>query len=98
MTCNTLKRLVGKQPNDRFIIGMGADVLADLPTWEGFEELTQYASIIAFPNRTDGGTSSTLVRHRFLIGLSINNLVPPEVEDYMNDHREIFIERWFGKE
>lgn len=47
-TVDTLRELTEKYGDDRFYFILGADMLADLPTWHGVRELCQMTSFIGF--------------------------------------------------
>lgn len=47
-TVETLRELTAKYPENRFYFILGADMVDDLPTWHGIEELCRLTSFIGF--------------------------------------------------
>ncbi len=47
-TVDTLKELTGTYPDDRFFFILGADMVNDLPTWNGIDELCRLTTFIGF--------------------------------------------------
>lgn len=98
-TVDTLRRLSAENPDERFRLIIGADNWAIFPRWRSSDELLKdYAPIVypreefALPGEGSGATplssplfpfSSTEVRERLEKGLPVNNMVPPEVLNYI---------------
>lgn len=98
-TVVTLRRLVEREPGNRFALLVGADAVRDLAEWHEAEALPQLADVVAFarpgapPPRhrlirqvievPAIDVSATDVRARVARGASIRYLVPDAVRDYI---------------
>jgi nicotinate-nucleotide adenylyltransferase len=91
-TRHTLRRLRELHPEHAFSLVIGADLVAEVPSWLGGDELARTVPFIVVGRGgvagPDGGVampelSSTLVRERLAAGKSVAGLVPRAVLDYI---------------
>ncbi len=90
-TLRTVTALQAAYPEHTFSLVIGADLVTEVPTWFGAEELQRRVPFIVI-GRTGfaGGSeipmpaiSSTTVRERLAKGLVVDDLVPRSVLDYI---------------
>jgi nicotinate-nucleotide adenylyltransferase len=96
-TLRTLRRLRERFPADAFSLVIGADLLAEVPSWYGGAELQRSVPFIVVgragaPAAGQGGLalpeiSSTQVRVELAAGRSVAGLVPRAVLDYIQEHK-----------
>jgi nicotinate-nucleotide adenylyltransferase len=102
-TIDTLRELAAIYPKAEFHLIVGADALADFHLWREQDEIRRLARIayvgrtgntikpdVITATRLEMppiDVSSTLIRDRVRDGLSIDNLVPPVVAEYIEAHR-----------
>jgi len=97
-TVDTLRALKKEDPSMQLTLLMGADQYEKLGTWHEPDEVRKLAQIGVFARpgcaarastipfaQTD--ISSTDIRRRIQQGLSVENLVPPAVANYIARHR-----------
>jgi len=82
-TIETLKILIAKHPNYRFLWIIGGKSVSDLPKWQDYEELIKNYYFLIVPEIMD--VSSSIVRERTKKGLSIKSLVPEKVREYIEE-------------
>jgi len=92
-TLHTLRRLRELHPGHSFSLVIGADLVDELPSWLGGDELLRTVPFIVVGRGAAGGgddrvsmpeVSSTGVRARLAAGKSVDGLVPRSVVDYIN--------------
>lgn len=93
-TLRTVTALQDRHPGHAFSLIIGADLIAELPSWYGSEELQRRVSFIVI-GRTGfpGGSaiampamSSTEVRARLAKGEPVDDYVPRAVRAYIDEH------------
>jgi nicotinate-nucleotide adenylyltransferase len=91
-TINTLKQLREQHPEHSFSLVIGADLLAEVSSWLGGDELRRTVPFIVVGRAgvgPDGDgvampeVSSSAVRRRLAAGQSVEGLVPRAVLDYI---------------
>lgn len=91
-TVDTLEHLARTQPEHRFSLVMGADLVAERAAWKSWERIAELARIVPVGRAghgSDGGAlelpavSSTEVRERLARGESCVQLVPRRVLAYI---------------
>ena len=96
---DTVRSLMGDYPGVRFLFLIGADNLSDLPRWHEADELMRLVDFAVFDREDSGASlvgesglpvvrrridiSSTEIRQRVTVGLSIRFMVPEQVYDYI---------------
>jgi len=100
-TYDTIVFLKEKYPEYDFYFIIGADMVADLPTWHRIDELSKLITFVGVqrPGFIANSSysvlwvdapllaiSSTDIRNRVISGLSIRYLVPDRVEKYIKEH------------
>ena len=102
-TVDTLRQLRARQPEERFVLILGADAAADLPRWRAADEVARLAEIAVLTRPGAPEVTSAFVKHfvatpaieisasdiraRCLTGRSIRYLVPDAVASYIARHR-----------
>jgi nicotinate-nucleotide adenylyltransferase len=96
LTLRTVRRLIELHPEHQFSLVIGSDLLADVASWYGGDELTRTVPFIvvgrpgarpaagAAPAITMPDVSSTAVRAALAAGNSVEGLVPRAVLDYIH--------------
>jgi len=91
-TLHTLRRLRELHPGHAFSLVIGADLVAEVPSWLGGDELARTVPFTVVGRGRDGAPgggvampelSSTEVRERLGAGKSVAGLVPRAVLDYI---------------
>lgn len=93
-TADTVRYLLANRPDVRFSLIIGADLLAEVPTWyDGAALPTLVPFIVVGRGGYDGGeglampaVSSTEVRRRLAAGEPCDHLVPRSVLEYVAAH------------
>jgi nicotinate-nucleotide adenylyltransferase len=94
-TIHTLRRLRDLHPEHEFSLVIGADLLAEVSSWLGGDELRRTVPFIvvgrAGVGADSGGVampevSSSTVRRRLAAAQSVETLVPRTVLDYIYEH------------
>jgi nicotinate-nucleotide adenylyltransferase len=101
----TVRRLQQEHPEHVFSLVIGADLVAEVPGWQGGDELQRTVPFIVVGRRGAGGgsvpaadavempaVSSTEIRDRLGSGKSVAGLVPRGVLDYIYG-RHLYLER-----
>jgi len=102
-TVDTLRTLRDREPGQAFVLLVGADAAAELPTWHQAEEIPRLARVVMFArpagpdSRTVGGfeairvpqvdISASEIRRRVRAGQSIRYWVPDAVRDHITARR-----------
>jgi nicotinate-nucleotide adenylyltransferase len=102
-TVDTLRQLREREPGEEWVLLLGADAAADLPSWREAGQLNHLARIAVFarPGTPVAASpwvstaievpaidiSATEVRRRVQQGLSIRYWVPDSVAEYISTHR-----------
>ena len=102
-TCHTVSALHEEYKDNDFWFAFGADSYYDMPNWGQGEQLQSNLKMIIFeranmlpPNRTsviplslasNGHLSSTMARRAAAQKSGLNNLVCPEVKEYIEQHK-----------
>ena len=102
-TVETLRALRAREPSTGFVLLVGADAAAELPTWHEAEEIPHLARVVMFarPPERDPGPAEELetirvpqleisasdIRRRVRAGQSIRYWVPDAVRDHIASHR-----------
>jgi nicotinate-nucleotide adenylyltransferase len=95
-TLNTIRELGKQHPEHEFSLVIGADLVAEVPTWHGATELQAQVPFIVVGRGGVGAASapvampevsSTEVRARLRDGQSVEGLVPRVVLDYIYERR-----------
>jgi nicotinate-nucleotide adenylyltransferase len=92
-TLDTLKRLIAKHPEHRFLLIIGTDILPERSKWKDFDRIEKLVEVVVvrragFESPLAGGpvlpeVSSTEIRERLGRGADASSLVPREVLDYI---------------
>lgn len=96
-TVRTVKTLQAENPNLRWVLVIGADLLAERSRWYGWQELEQLVELHVVGRgghaaEADGSAvqlpeiSSSDVRDRLARGESVAHLLPAAVVDYIQRH------------
>jgi nicotinate-nucleotide adenylyltransferase len=95
-TVETLSHLKREQPQERFLLVIGSDILPQLPQWKDWDRVRQLAQVLVlhragYPAQEAWGpplatASSTEVRELLAKGLRPSELVPRDVLDYAQAH------------
>ena len=93
-TVDTVRYLLANYPAARFSLVIGADLLAEVPTWYDGQALPQLVPFLVIGRAGyDGGeelampaVSSTEVRRRLATGAPCQHLVPRRVLEYVSEH------------
>lgn len=90
MTARTLEHLVGKHPERRFSLIVGADLLAETHRWYRFDRVQELARLIVVGRAGHEGpapalpaVSSTEIRARIRRGEDVSALLPRRVREYV---------------
>jgi nicotinate-nucleotide adenylyltransferase len=102
-TVDTLEELHRREPQEKFVLLLGADAATDLPTWHEAERIPELARVVAFARPGSRlptsafvsqvievpaiDISATEVRRRISGGQSIRYWVPDVVAEYIARHR-----------
>lgn len=96
-TVDTLSYLTGRNPEHRYVLVIGSDILGDLPGWKDFDRIERMARVLVlyrggFPSDRAVGpplaqVSSTEVREALRAGRLPSDLVPRRVLEYVEEHR-----------
>ena len=102
-TVDTLRTLRDREPDHSFVLLIGADAAAELPTWHQAEEISRLARIVMFArpawldSRMIGDfeairvpqveISASEIRRRVRAGRSIRYWVPDAVRDHITTRR-----------
>ena len=86
-TARTLEHLVQQHPGYRFALVIGADILADTPSWYRWDRVTELARVVVIGREGYPGgaaprlpaVSSTEIRERLARGQDVSALVPGAV-------------------
>jgi len=79
-TVETLRILKKRHPDSRFFLIIGKDALKEFAQWKEPEEIKRMAEPIAFKR---GEISSSGIRRRIASGESVQEWVPKEIFDYI---------------
>lgn len=97
-TVETMRALTEANPDVEYYFIIGQDMVLDLPTWDGIDELMELVQFVAAKRPGYAGESpypiiwvdvpelalsSSLIRQRVSEGKSIQYLTPPRVIDYI---------------
>ena len=97
-TVETMRALTEANPDVEYYFIIGQDMVLDLPTWDGIDELMELVQFVAAKRPGYEGESpypiiwvdvpelalsSSLIRQRVSEGKSIQYLTPPRVIDYI---------------
>jgi nicotinate-nucleotide adenylyltransferase len=96
-TLNTVRRLRELHPDDTFSLVVGSDIVPELPSWYGINELQALVNFLVIGRRAAVGAadhspvtmpevSSSEVRRLLRSGKSAEGLVPRSVLDYIYRH------------
>ena len=87
-----LEFLTGRNPNDRFSLVIGTDILPERTKWKDFPRIEQLAGIVVVPRSGYGDpatpgparpeVASPEVRGRLVRGEDVTHLVPRTVAEY----------------
>jgi nicotinate-nucleotide adenylyltransferase len=101
----TVRRLQQEHPEHAFSLVIGADLVGEVPSWQGGDELQRTVPFIVVGRRGAGAgaepagdtvempaVSSTDIRDRLASGKSVAGLVPRYVLDYIYGRR-LYLER-----
>ncbi len=96
LTLRTVKALQAENPGDRFSWIVGADLVPEIDSWFGAEELRRLVSflVVGRAGHSDAAqhsvelprVSSSDVRARLAAGLPVNDRVPITVTQYIRNH------------
>lgn len=94
-TLVTINKLREQNPDDEFKLVVGSDLLSELPTWYGYEELMKSTPFIVVPRggyATMSGfslpeMSSTQIRTLIRNGGFVSALIPRSVDLYIYRHQ-----------
>jgi nicotinate-nucleotide adenylyltransferase len=102
-TIDTLRAMHEREPTSEFVLLLGADAAADLPSWKEAERVSEFARIVVFgrggaPVPTLPwisaavevpaiGISATEIRRRVRLGQPIRYWVPHTVAEYIAAHQ-----------
>jgi nicotinate-nucleotide adenylyltransferase len=93
-TLRTVTALLAEQPGLELSLVVGADLVAELPSWYGAEQLKQLVSFIVvgragFPGSGPAmpAISSSEVRDRLRRGEPVETLLPRSVLDYVRERK-----------
>lgn len=106
-TVETLRHLRTVEPDQEFVLLLGADAAREIDKWRDSPILPELATIVVFARPGSAppasplihrvveipavGISSTEIRERVRLGISIRYLVPPEVEEHIRA-RSLYIQ------
>jgi len=85
-TIHTITHLIQTFPKIHFELVVGSDTKASIRTWKDYNRLKKLIPIVFIPRKGHAkgfylpDISSTVIRHRVLNGLSIEGLVPKNIE------------------
>ena len=93
-TILTIKDLQSRHPQDEFLLVIGADLVSELPSWYGSDELLRSVRLLVvgrggYPGHAGvimPAVSSTEIRTRLRTGLSVEGHVPRSVLEYVGEH------------
>ena len=102
-TVNTLRELRAREPEEEFVLLLGADAAADLSDWRETDRIPELARLVVFARPGSAipasraiaevievpaiDISATEVRRRVSRGQPIRYWVPDSVEGYISRHR-----------
>lgn len=102
-TLETVRELAKRNPDERYRLIVGGDILADLPKWHQIEELTRLAPMLVIPRAKDGqvlggrpdegalpDVDSTAIRAKLGTGEAPVGTLPENVLAYIRKH-ELYI-------
>jgi nicotinate-nucleotide adenylyltransferase len=90
-TLNTVKALLAERPEERIVLVIGADLVAERERWYGYAELEKLVEFCVVGRNGHGlgapvaipDVSSTEIRERVARGAPVSGLVAAAVEDYI---------------
>ena len=85
-TVDTLRHFQHEFTEHTFSFVIGSDQVADFPKWKDYQDLLKNWKRIVYP-REKYPLSSTQVRERIKAGKPITDLVAPDVERYIMEHK-----------
>jgi nicotinate-nucleotide adenylyltransferase len=93
-TLRTLRRLEADHPDHRFRLVIGSDLVPELASWYGVEQIEQAAPFLVVGRAGSTGAgqvampavSSTAIRAALAAGASVEGLLPRAVAGYIYEH------------
>ncbi len=94
-TIDTVREFMRLNPEARFRVAMGSDIVGDLPKWHEGDELVRIAPPLEVPRITAEHSartgaipmlSSTDIRERLAGGGNVTGLIPARVVEYISQH------------
>jgi nicotinate-nucleotide adenylyltransferase len=91
-TIDTLRELLAGNPNGRFRLIIGSDILDETEQWKNFEEIKKIAPLLVVPRSSDGNTgasfslpdvSSSAIREALSKGKNCSSVVPRTVLEWI---------------
>lgn len=104
-TVETVRELTKRNPDERYRLIVGGDILPDLPKWRQIEELTHLAPMLVIPRAKDGqvlggrpdegalpDVDSTAIRAKLQAGEMPVGTVPEHVMAYIREN-DLYIDQ-----
>lgn len=83
---DTIRHFAALFPGAKLYFIIGEDSVAGLPRWKDYPELVKLAKFVAYPRTFE---SSTEIRARLATGGDISGFVPPEVQNILQNTRNL---------